>query len=153
MRSILSFLDRLFNRQTDKSETVVESHLTPEEVGRIWLKNNKKASQIQGQVVIACPNEWQNMVIGCVEGELTNGILIIRDFVTDSQLVVFSPWVKFSVEELKHLCSLNPYQRYNKVAKSSSVDMCKPKSGIDSMTFEDYMSCVLKQSPDIFNNK
>jgi hypothetical protein len=125
---------------------------TTEEDGLTWLKNNMKPSKVQGEVVIACPNEWSCMVIGRVQGELENGILVIDDFVSGKVQIVFSPWVKFDISELKTLSALNPYERYNRVAKNSSVDMSKPKLGTDELTFGDYLYRISVRWPEWVDN-
>lgn len=142
MKALLSFLKGLFVKKQSPYAGTIMPQLSPEESGLVWLEDNIRPSSMNGKVIIACPNEWCSMHVGRVIGEIDCGLLVIREFISKSTAVVCSPWVLYSSDELKALCVLNPYERYNKIAKHTTIDTSKPKSGIDEMTFEDYMQAI-----------
>lgn len=96
--------------------------------------------------VIACPNEWDSMVVGRVVGFLprSSGVLIVDDMVSGSQVIVFSPRVEYSEEALFALARMTPYERYNHISVNSTVGPDKPRTGQEPLTVEDYAEIAVR---------
>lgn len=85
-------------------------------------RRNQQEKMLQeemiGKKIIACPNEWEDMVIGVIEcymnhnGDLSS-IPVVKDVLTGRTLIVFSPFVPYSRGMLGALLKLNPLQRYS----------------------------------------
>lgn len=96
-----------------------------------------------GSLVIACPNEWQPMVIGTIkgyEGRFGN-IPFVTDWVSGEEVMCFAPLTVFSDEAFALLVLMNPYERFNHVAMYAEVELGKPKRGND-IPVEEYISKV-----------
>lgn len=99
----------------------------------------------EGKIIIACPNEWDSMVIGLVTGTLprSHDVLLVEDFIRGTCRVVFSPRVEYSPAALERLARLNPYERYNALVDPMfAVRPDKRKSGEESLRVDEYFARV-----------
>lgn len=124
---------------------VAEAQKAPPEV------TEEAPHPLLGKFIIACPNEWDSMVVGDVVGFLPNSleIPIVNDRVRGEERIVFSPFVPFTLGALQELAKLNPYERYNRLAKHSSVDAEKPRSGEELMSPEQYLKLGLQLQSEL----
>ncbi len=133
----------------DSALTTVSAYEPPPGTPK-WMHSKLRASIAQDELVIACPNEWEPMSVGIIQGEFgSGGVVLLDDFVSGEQLMCFAPWVPYSPQTLRELAALNPYERFNRVARNCSIDADKPRSGEDHLTLQDYEQRILARLSEV----
>lgn len=94
-----------------------------------------------GKLFISVTNEWDNPTIGVVLGVeyVTAGncpIAKVYDFITNTVVLCGNSRIPFTYHNLDAILKLDPYQRWNLLAKSS-IDHDKPKYNEDCFSADE----------------